>query len=256
MQRDFSRQTGFCSLATAAIFVSCLITATTAQDQPLARLTPLPGVRDVERPEALISASHWMRGLYMAAEPGELRPHLVSVVPDAWRGSTLCVRAVTINGRYEFTAEYPVPPDWSQGPAAEFDYPTAFDTAWSAATPNNSGVAISRGACTVQDTGPSEYIPALWNSSATDLVGSDGGKLVVNLHARSAQEVVAKARLADTDLPVQCHAVDQPDAAQFNFTCTIDVPSGSTGEIVFDYVRLNNGRKSDTRSAHFLLADK
>lgn len=254
MQMVLSQFSGRSRLAAIAIAFAFAMIAAQANAQQTVLLPPIEEtVHDIERPEPLISASRWLRGLYLSTVSAGERPRLVGIMPASWAGTTICVRAVTNDGRYEFSAEYAVTAD-ATARRTELGYPTAFASAWSNATASDSGVTIGAGSCSGGRPDDAQiFIPARWNGDEQSL--EDGNrKLVVNLHGRSAQEVVATATMGTNALDLTCSKVSVTDASQFNFTCTILVQADAEGTMVFEYRRLSDGRVSEPRQAIFYLA--
>ncbi len=209
---------------------------------------------EVERQASLIYVPTWLRGLHLAAQISPHRPRLVAYTPSNWAGHTICADATTIDGRYVVKGQYTLPVEWTPHPT-ELDYPTKFPDPWSKTDPLASGVLISQGACSSMNDGAEHAaIPAILNGRENLQRDTENRpQLVVKLHARDTQEVVATLSFGDHALDANCEKFERPDATQFNFICRIALPQNLSGAAHFDFIRLNGGRSSKSRGASIIV---
>lgn len=209
---------------------------------------------DDERENALVSAPHWLRGLQFVSLRSERLPRLVTFLPNNFGGGVICVEATTIDGRYATIAEYNVPVDMAKQ-AAELKYPTDFPEIWSLSSLEDSGVVVSVGGC---DDSPAEAVPVLL-PSVLNGVGSlkrtaqNEVTLVINIHARAAQEVLASLETSSGMINSTCHKLDVEEAIEFNFTCTAKIGVGETGLVEFRHRKISKGREKEGPTARILL---
>ncbi len=212
---------------------------------------------DTERDQGLISVPYWLRGLHFAAVPSPSRPVLLLMAPESWANTTICANATTINGRYLVEGQY-VLPDSIGNSMIELRYPTDFKEVWSRSTLRNSGIVLSEGDCEMPvTTGTgSTLVPVVFNGLDTlERDAQDRVILILNIHARRTQEILANLHVNNTTIKADCAKIESVDAIQFNFTCKLALPAGAAGAAAFDVTRLNKGRKAPLLSANIILPD-
>lgn len=212
---------------------------------------------DTEREQGLISVPYWLRGLHFAAAASPSRPVLLMMVPETWANKTICANATTINGRYLVEGQY-VLPGGNGKSMTELKYPTDFKEIWSRSTLQNSGIVLSEGSCETPLTSGtgSNLVPVVFNGLNTLERDTDNRAiLVINIHARRTQELLANLHVNDTAIKADCAKIDGADAIQFNFSCRLALPTGATGASSFEVTRLNKGRKAPLLRANIILPD-
>lgn len=205
---------------------------------------------DVDRGEALISAPHWLRGAFFEAEPSGKSPRLLAFLPQPNSYGVLCVEATTINGRYEATAEYDVESS-KGGSVVELAYNTGFPEVWANSSAQNSGVVISTGACDEMASETETVIlPSVLNG-VENIKRTAAGEtvLILNLHARGAQEVTGNLAYRDASVEVECGRLDPDTAIEFNFTCKAMLPPDASGRAEFNFKKISRGREVDGPTA-------
>lgn len=209
---------------------------------------------DTELEEALVSAPHWLRGLQYVSQRSERLPRLMTFLPDDFGGGLICIQATTINGRYAAIGEYDAPASMA-GKAVELEYSTDFPEVWSQSLPKDSGVIVSVGGCDTSPTAPDALLlPSILNGAGSvTRTAQDKVTLVVNIHARAAQEVLATLETSEGAVQLACEKLDTDDAIEFNFTCTTTIGADVTGLTELKHRKISRGREKEGPVASILL---
>ncbi len=210
-----------------------------AQDVPVLAPTQF---QDIPEEEGLIAAPNWLVGLHLKSSPSERLPRLLTFLPDGFAGGTLCVEAITIDGRFAATAQYDATQALAGG-GVELNYPTAFPDIWSKSSLGNAGIVVSVGDCDLAAGPDTIVLPSVLNGVGTvDRTDRGDVTLVLNIHARKTSEIEATLATPQGDVDAQCRKLAQLDAIKFNFSCEVPLPRGISGMARFSYDRLHNGR--------------
>lgn len=162
-------------------------------------------------------------------------PSLVGYVPHSWRGSAICARVVSADGRYEAYGTYLVPATWSGG-SGDLDFPTAYGELLRSVEADGIGVMVSKGDCGAQKTEGLSVV--LWNSEAIETIN-----MLVN--SFNADEVFAY--VGENVTPLRCERIESIETRNmiaYDRKCNIS-PASHAGPTKVEIYRLNHGKPSE-----------
>ena len=211
----------------------------------------------------LISKPGWLRGLrFVVDSPDEVvLPRIVALIPDTGTNETVCARITSMSGNYQALVEFVIP----SNPAIAvrvLDFDSKIPEVAASIVPDESGIAISRGACEGDRLEQASYIATFPSEVETAMSGQPTGTvpLELNMNIARADLIDAKAVFmpsqggARVSLETSCSRIDAETTLTFNFRCFVEVPTGALvapnpAKIEFSYEAIYRGRTSPERSA-------
>ena len=163
-------------------------------------------------------------------------------VPEAWSGETVCLRVVTVDGRYEASNEYAVSKDWDGGIARLF-YPTAHTDILAAKPLDGVGLRMARGECLAE------------LSEATVVYWKGAREMPISLLVNSFQADSVFAYFGDSTVPVRCEPIDMDGKSAFDWNCAFDLSVGS-GQVEVQVLRIVNNQPAPATSMFVWLPEK
>lgn len=223
-------------------------------------------VEEAELDRTLISKPSWLRGLHFVGQTVEdlSPPQILTVLPKAWSGRTICARITTIGGDYSASIEYDLPDDLALDQTANLAFDPKSDIAREG-TPQDSGVALELGSCDPVADAPlsgenRQFIASYWNESQQPRLTPGGDvQMMLNMNVARADELLFHATLPDgVALATQCAKLDIPKALAFNYRCLISVPADEVSRpestvLSVRYERVYRGRVSEPRFAEIII---
>lgn len=162
---------------------------------------------------------------------------LATYVPAAWAGGSLCLKVVSLDGRYEAVGEYDVATSWKGG-IVRLSYPTKYSDMLQQRPEDGLGLRVARGLCT-QDA--SEATVVYWN---------DPGAVPVTILVNSFQADAVYAYIGNDPMPVRCEPVDLDGRSAYDTRCPLSAVDAET-PLDLEIVRIVNSKPAP--SSHFKI---
>lgn len=174
------------------------------------------------------------------------RPIVSAFVPVAWRGTTVCLEAVSQDGRYEASWEFLVAGDWTGGLSA-VPLDTEHADYLSQADIGSLASLLRLGQC----GDPSTVVaPASWNVHPK--LKRDE-MLFLQLNSFRADEVYI---ISPEGEELTCRATRDTHRIAYDFECQVPVSMIRNGGSEFEILRLKSGRVQRPESVTIVLPEE
>jgi hypothetical protein len=203
------------------------VVAPQAMAEELVQVTPL---NETLSEQALISGTI-VAGFLSVGEATKEKPYLEAMIPEAWKGSLVCLSLVSQDGRYEALGEYSVQGPWS-GEPIRVPLESLHNEYLSKTERSQFAGLLSKGSC---DARGQTVTPVGWNEK----LDRAPSKLELLINSRAADEVYL---VFENSSDVDCVKTDSAVHLAFDFVCDIPKQVVDAGDVI-EVNRIRKGRK-------------